>query len=209
MAFNFSGTCTEAVRYMLETDKLKPPSILADIAQATAAIGFTMASDMLTGSLLRTLASTKPGGAILELGTGTGMGSAWLLDGMDSASTLLTMDKDEEPVAVARRCLGHDPRITFHVMDGVAFLQLMREQRQEFDLIFADTFPGKFVALDDALRLLKLGGLYVIDDLLPQPNWPEGHQQNVNRLLAELDQRTDLRVTKMNWSTGLIVAAKI
>jgi predicted O-methyltransferase YrrM len=194
---------------MLETENLKPPSVLTDIAQATADIGFTMASDLLTGSLLRTLASTKPGGAFLELGTGTGMGAAWLLDGMDSASTLITMDKDEKPVAVARRYLGHDPRITFHVMDGIAFLQLMHEQNRKFDAIFADTFPGKFVALEDALRLLKVGGLYVIDDLLPQPNWPEGHQQNVNRLLAELDQQSDLRLTKMNWSTGLIIAAKI
>jgi predicted O-methyltransferase YrrM len=85
----------------------------------------------------------------------------------------------------------------------------MHEQNRKFDAIFADTFPGKFVALEDALRLLKVGGLYVIDDLLPQPNWPEGHQQNVNRLLAELDQQSDLRLTKMNWSTGLIIAAKI
>jgi predicted O-methyltransferase YrrM len=168
-----------------------------------------MASDMLTGSLLRTLASTKPGGAFLELGTGTGMGTAWLLDGMDSTSTLLTMDNDEKRVAVARRCLEHDSRVTFHVMDGVAFLQQMHDQGQTFDLIFADTFPGKYVALGDALRLLRIGGLYIIDDLLPQQNWPEGHQQSVNRLLAELDQRPDLRLTKLNWSTGLIIATKI
>jgi len=194
---------------MLETDNLEPPSILLHIAQATEAIGFTMASDPLTGSLLRTLASTKPGGAFLELGTGTGMGTAWLLDGMDAASTLLTLDNDETPVTVACRCLGDDSRVTFHVMDGVAFLQQLDDQGQTFDLIFADTFPGKFVALDDALRLLKVGGLYVIDDLLPQPNWPEGHQQSVNRLIAELDQRSDLHLTKLSWSTGLIIAAKV
>jgi predicted O-methyltransferase YrrM len=194
---------------MLETDNLKPSSILSDILEATTAISFTMASDLLTGSLLRTLASTKPAGTFLELGTGTGMGTAWLLDGMDTASTLITIDNDEKPLTVARRCLGHDPRITFCVMDGVAFLQLMHDQGQTFDLIFADTFPGKFVALDDALRLLRVGGLYVIDDLLPQPSWPKGHQQNVNRLIEELDQRSDLRLTKLNWSTGLIIATRI
>ena len=32
-----------------------------------------MASDELTGSLLCTLAATKPGGNFLELGTGTGI----------------------------------------------------------------------------------------------------------------------------------------
>jgi predicted O-methyltransferase YrrM len=36
-------------------------------------VGFTMASDAWTGALLRTLAAAKPGGSLLELGTGTGL----------------------------------------------------------------------------------------------------------------------------------------
>jgi hypothetical protein len=69
--------------------------------------------------------------------------------------------------------------------------------------------PGKYTHLDDALALLKLGGLYVIDDMLPQPAWPEGHAEKVPALLAALESRKDLRVTKLNWSTGLILATKV
>jgi predicted O-methyltransferase YrrM len=46
--------------------------------------------------------------------------------------------------------------------------------RGEHDLIYADAWPGKFTDLDQALALLRIGGIYFIDDLLPQSNWPEG-----------------------------------
>ncbi len=72
----------------------QPPAVLADIERATRAIGFDMASDAKFGSLLRSLAASKPKSALLELGTGTGMATAWLLDGMDPDSTLLTLDLD-------------------------------------------------------------------------------------------------------------------
>jgi predicted O-methyltransferase YrrM len=193
---------------MNDTINLHPPSILKQIEEATKAIGFTMASDHLTGSLLRTLAATKPAGDLLELGTGTGLATAWLLDGMDAQSKLLTMDNDEMVVRVARQHLSHDARVTFHTMDGAAFIQSLVEQQQTFDLIFADTWPGKYWLLEETLSLLKIGGLYVIDDLLPQPNWPEGHTSKVAQLIASLEQRQDLLITKLHWSTGFILATK-
>ena len=47
-----------------------------------------MASDPQTGSFLRALAASKPAANLLELGTGTGLSAAWLLDGMDATSQL-------------------------------------------------------------------------------------------------------------------------
>jgi hypothetical protein len=44
-----------------------------------------------TGLFLRTLAASKPAGRFLELGTGTGVATAWLLDGMDHASRSCSM----------------------------------------------------------------------------------------------------------------------
>ena len=193
---------------MNDAQNLRAPAKLAAIEAATTAIGFTMASDHLTGSLLRTLATTKPGGTLLELGTGTGLATAWLLDGMDAQAKLLTMDKDEAVVNVAKQYLADDMRVTFYTRDGDAFLLSLLAEQQTFDLIFADTWPGKFWLLEETLSLLKPGGLYVIDDLLPQPNWPKGHAIKVEQLLATLEHYTDLRITKLNWSTGLVIAAR-
>ncbi|MFN7930642.1 MAG: hypothetical protein U0Y68_22510 [Blastocatellia bacterium] len=48
----------------------------------------------------------------------------------------------------------------------------------------------------------------MIDDLLPQPNWPSDHPPKVAQLLATLEHRADLQFTKLCWSTGLLIAAK-
>lgn len=192
----------------LDENCVTPPAIIADILADTRHIGFAMASDLLTGNLLRTLAATKPNGRFLELGTGTGCGTAWLLEGMDSTSTLLTVENDRRAADVARKYLGHDKRLSFYVGDGGEFLTEIQEQAGSFDLIFADTWPGKYTHLNEALNLLQVGGIYLIDDMLPQPNWPADHPPKVAWLIETLGNRSDLRLSVMEWSTGLILAVK-
>ncbi len=194
---------------MLDTVQLNPPVIVPKIEEATQAIGFTMGSDLLTGSLLRTLVTTKPSGSILELGTGTGLATAWILDGMNAQSSLLTVDRNENNVAIARKFLGHDSRVTFHIEDGSAFIPSTLNKGKTFDLIFADMPPGKYQFLDETLHLLKAGGVYVIDDMLLQTSWDEEHVSKVYRLIAALERRKDMRITKLNWSSGIILAAKV
>ena len=184
----------------------KRPSALEAIERDTKAIGFSMASEFATGTLLRALAASRSSGAFLELGTGSGISTAWLLDGMDSKSSLVTVDSEARFVAIAQRHLAKDTRVKFHIEDGAAFLQKLNGAK--FDLIFADTWPGKFDHLEDALALLKIGGLYVVDDLLPQPNWPNGHGAKVENLIVALEGRRDLVLCKMDWASGVIVAAK-
>lgn len=191
---------------MNELDYLSLPSALALLQADTAALGFARGSDVLTGALLRTLAAAKPAAQILELGTGTGLATAWLLYGMDDDARLTTVENDPACVAVAERHPGADKRVSFHVADGAQFLAVL--QGRQFELIFADTWAGKFNALDLALSLLKRGGFYVIDDLLPQPNWPEGHALKVSHLIETLKQRRDLTLCPLAWSSGVVVAVK-
>lgn len=183
-----------------------PPDALAALAAETAALGFTMASEPRTGALLAALAASKPGGRVLELGTGTGLGTAWLLSGMDANSRLDTVDTDSSVVDVARRHLGADARVTFHVMDGAAFVSQVPQAR--FDLIYADAWPGKFTHLDETLLLLRVGGIYVIDDLLPQANWPEGHAAKIPALVDAIERRAGFATVKLSWSSGLMLAVR-
>jgi predicted O-methyltransferase YrrM len=192
---------------MDDETNLKAPDAVDGIERETAAVGFTMAGEPRTGALLRTLAASKPGGAMLELGTGTGLSTAWILDGMDAVATLITVDSEAKYVDIARHHLGHDRRITFNVEDAATFLDKLKGR--QFDLIFADTWPGKFDHLEDALALLRIGGLYVIDDLLPPPNWPAEHAPKVPRLIAELERAPRLRLCKLSWSSGIIVATRV
>jgi predicted O-methyltransferase YrrM len=127
------------------------PGVLESIRRDTRDLGFNMASESKTGALLKVLAASKPGGRFLELGTGTGVGTAWLLAGMDATARLDSVDSDERVLAVARRHLAADPRVTFHLADGAEFLA--RLPSGQFDFVYADTWPGKFMHLGVALSL--------------------------------------------------------
>ena len=186
---------------------LNEPKILPAIWADTRAFGFTMASEPLTCSLLRTLAAAKPSARFLELGSGTGLSTAWLLDGMDSGSHLTTIDNDEALLSILKRHLGADHRLSVVCADGDEFLQSLRGQH--FDFIFADTWSGKYRFLEEALDLLAPSGLYVIDDMLPQSNWPEGHAEKVANLIATLEQLKEFRVTKLSWASGVVLATKL
>jgi hypothetical protein len=98
-----------------------PAAVL--VAQSCSAdVGFAMSCENRTGALLRTLAASKPGGRILELGTGTGVGAAWLLAGMDPTARLTTVEVDWATQAVAHGVLADDPRATFVLDDAHRWL---------------------------------------------------------------------------------------
>ncbi len=187
-------------------DFLPIPSSYSKIQQATLESGFTMASDLATGSLLRTLAATKPKGNFLELGTGTGLSTSWILDGMDSGSSLVSIDFDEAFLSIAQEFLGDDARLRLELIDGEKWVESNREQT--FDFIFADTWHGKYLLLDEVLEMLALGGLYIVDDMLPQENWPEGHAAKAENFIKKLESKPNLTITKLNWSTGIIIATR-
>ena len=186
---------------------IEAPASLAAVQRGAAEAGFDAACDERVGSLLRSLARSLGDARLLELGTGPGTSTAWLLDGMSPGATLLTIDDDPAVIRIAQEVLGSDPRVTFEIGDGAELLGRLAGGRG-FDLVFADTWPGKYRDLGLALDLVAPGGFYVVDDLLPQPNWPDGHGDAVVELLAALDSRSDLTVTRMAWATGVVVAVR-
>jgi predicted O-methyltransferase YrrM len=192
---------------MDDLTNLNPPATIQAILDRTEALAFSMPSEPRTGAMLRVLAASKPGGRLLELGTGTGLSTAWLLEGMDRDARLISVDVDPESQAVARDILGGDPRLEIVTADAALFLR--QQAAATFDLIFADSMPGKYENLDDALVLLRPGGLYLIDDMLPQANWPEDHARKVPRLIADLAARAEFRTVSLAWSSGLVIVARL
>lgn len=197
--FKFDGIMNDTINQPL-------PKGYGAIADETQRLGFTMPSDIQTCALLRTLAASKPAGRFLELGTGSGLSTAWILDGMDNVSTLVTVDYDDALLAVARKYLGHDERLSLVLSDGVDWVNA--NKGQSFDFIFADTWHGKYLLLDEVLAMLRPGGLYIVDDMLPQPNWPEGHQEKAIAFIEQLEGRNDLWLVKQHWATGMIIGTK-
>ncbi|WP_235299073.1 O-methyltransferase [Portibacter marinus] len=183
------------------------PDLIPALEQHCDEMGFTMPSDRRIGALLRTLCLSKPGGQFLELGTGIGLSLAWMVDGLTKGSNITSVDNDTELIEFVSNYFGNHPQVTLNCVDGCHWIIANKHRR--FDLIFADTWPGKYEMIEETLSMLKTGGFYVIDDMNEQDNWPEGHAENVHRLTDLLSRSDDLQVTKMNWSTGIFVCVKI
>lgn len=191
---------------MNDTNIQDIPKIHTEITRKSEEIGFTMPSDLYVGSFLKTLIASKPNGRFLEIGTGIGLSLSWMIEGMDADSKLISVDNDPALISIASSYFGDDDRVEVICKDGTDWIN--EYSGAKFDLIFADAWPGKYSEIDEVLDLLQVGGFYIIDDMTKQPNWPEGHEDNVIALTAYLEQREDLQLTKMNWSTGLIMAVK-
>jgi predicted O-methyltransferase YrrM len=184
-----------------------PPELLEAIIARTREIGFQSWCWPQVGALLRVMAALKPGGRLLEIGTGTGVGTCWLLDGMDADARLTTVDIDPKVQAIARSHLGTDPRLTVLCEDAGAVIR--RQSPNSLDLIFADGGAGKYVLLDETLALLRPGGIYICDDMKPHPMWPPAHAAKVPPLMEKLAARRDFRRLYIDWSSGVVAMVKI
>ena len=183
------------------------PKILATILADAERLGFPYSSESQTGGLLAALAASKPRGRVLELGTGLGYGTCWLQSGLHAQSTLTTIDANARNSQIAQGHLGHDKRLRFVVRDAGVWLE--EAPSNWFDLIFADSPEGKYAHLDDALRTLTVGGLYVVDDMRRKTDGTDEYLEPALKLIEILTQRPDFVVTQMtDFATGVLLAVK-
>ncbi len=171
-----------------------------------AAAGFTMSSDPEVGRLLAVLAAATPAsGRILELGTGCGVGLAWIVHGLGARSDVevMSIEADDDVAAVARggRWPDHVPIV---VGDAVELMP----QLGSFDLIFADAEGGKWERLDLTIAALRPGGLLVVDDMTPAEWQSTTHQAKTEDARGTLTADPRLIGVELAWSTGLIVCTR-
>ena len=190
---------------MNDKEIIGTPVQYQNIKDDTDELNFNMSSDLYTGSLLKTLAASKPAGRFLELGTGTGLATAWIISGMDKGSSLIAIENNGLLIDVAKKNID-DSRVQFLLADAYKWINEYRGAK--FDFIFADAMPGKYDLFEETIAMLNSGGLYIIDDMMPQPNWPLGHSEKVEEFIKTIESNKGLLLTKMNWSTGIIIISK-
>ncbi|HEY5786685.1 MAG TPA: class I SAM-dependent methyltransferase [Microlunatus sp.] len=181
--------------------------LTAKLTMRARQAGFVQSCSLAVGRLLSALAASKPEGSFLELGTGAGLGTAHIRNGMTSGASLVSVERDSALSRIAVQEVA-DPRIAYVVADGAEWLATQRAAAGHYDLVFADTWPGKFDHLDQALALVAPGGLYVIDDLSPQATWPTGHQARVDALTARLEAMDGWRTFRTDDATGVMICTR-
>lgn len=121
------------------------------------------------GAALGFLAGLVEARAVVEIGTGTGVSGLWLLRGMRPDGVLTSVDLEAEHQRLARetfREAGIAPQ-RFRLIAGAALDVLPRLTDGAYDLVLCDAAKHEYADyLREALRLLRPGGLVVVDNAL-------------------------------------------
>ncbi|WNF31472.1 class I SAM-dependent methyltransferase [Streptomyces sp. C11-1] len=180
-----------------------PPRVAAAERIATEA-GFTKSCIPEVGRLLKLTAAAKPRGVIAESGTGSGVGTAWLHSGLATGARLVTVERDEELARRAAGVFADDERVSVLTGDW-----RLLEQHAPFDVFFCDG-GGKRDDSQKVIDLLAPGGLLLLDDFTPSPDWPPRFLGEVDELRLFYLTHPDLDATEVltTPTSSVIVAAR-
>lgn len=134
------------------------------------------------GRFLAMLAASCHGGIIAELGTGAGIGAAWLTSAMPADCTLVTAELNGDLAAAASELFADDGRV--RVLSGDA--RDVLAPHAPFDLLFADCGVRDGAAFGALCEMLRPGGRIVMDDLTPHRALPTDSPLRASDLKREL-----------------------
>jgi predicted O-methyltransferase YrrM len=144
------------------------PAAVSAAVDLARGVAFDLSCRPEQGRLLAVLAGGRRGGLIGEVGTGCGVGVAWLTSGGGTGTRVVSIELDEARAAAAAGLYASNPDV--EVLHG-DWTEL--EPHGPFDLLVLDggpasaKAPGTAAQAPDPERWLRPGGSVVIDDLTP------------------------------------------
>jgi predicted O-methyltransferase YrrM len=169
-----------------------------------------------TGALLQVLAATTRARAVVEVGTGTGVGSLYLLRGMPDDGVLTTIDVEAEHQRWAKHAFADDgvrPART-RTICGRAQDVLPRLTDAGYDLVVIDAdLDGLDDYVEQAVRLLRPGGVLAVDHALWRDQVADpARRDEATTMVREIDRsvRADDRLTcaLLPAGDGVLVAVR-
>lgn len=156
-------------RYAAAHASALPPLLdeLARVTRERTAVPQMMVGP-IEGNLLRILVALLGARRVLEVGTFTGFSALCMASALPDDGRLLTCEVNEAHAAIARDFFRRSPdghKIELRL--GPALETLRGERDGAWDLVFVDADKTSYPAYyDEALRLLRPGGLLVGDNTL-------------------------------------------
>jgi predicted O-methyltransferase YrrM len=152
------------------------------------------------GRLLGVLVAQRPGGRFAEIGTGVGVGSAWIVDSLGPEGVFVTVELDADRAAAASRLFADHSNV--RVLHG-DWHDLLSDEAP-FDLLFFDGGAWKRRPSDEvgresraALELVAPAGIVVIDDLVPEGQWQDERRGRPDPVREFWLNQADLAATEV------------
>jgi len=155
---------------------LPEDDILVTTRRNAAEVGGAAPVSPVTGGTLRFIAAATGARSVVEIGTGCGTSGIWLLRGMRPGAVLTSVDVEPEHQRLARAAFlaAGFPASRYRLIGGLALEVLPRLADAAYDMVFCDADPQEYPDyLAAALRLLRPGGVVVIDDALGSEHGPD------------------------------------
>lgn len=182
-----------------------PPIVAAAQARAARA-GFALSCEPEVGSFLALLAAGVPaGGRVLEMGTGVGVGTAWIVHGLGDRGDVEVISIEKDPALCAIAGAADWPaNVSLREADVLDVLGDLGD----FDLVFADAQGGKWEGLDRTIACLRPRGLLLVDDMAPEAFLDERHRLKVEEVRRTLLSHPDLLGAEIQAATGMILVMR-
>ena len=169
------------------------------------------------GAALCLLASLIEARAVVEIGTGCGVSGLWLFRGMRPDGILTTVDTEAEHQRLAKQSFAEAGIASqrFRTIPGPALEVVPRLTDGHYDLVFCDADKHEYPQyLDEALRLLRPGGVVAFDNALWHDKVADPAQRDpetlaVRELGNTVREHPSLVPLMLPMGDGLLVAKKV
>lgn len=159
-----------------------------------------------TGAFLQFLAGLLKAQSVVEIGTGSGVGALWVLGGMIHSGTLTSIDDELEHASIAREAFN-DAQVEphrFRLITNPVIDVMSKLTDRAYDLVIYRHDPEDLpVAIDEAHRILRSGGVFVIDNFFGGAKVSDPAQRDA-KTIALREAGKSLKNDSENWMTSLI-----
>lgn len=168
------------------------------------------------GATLRMLAAALRARTILEIGTGTGVSTMWLLSGMANDGVITTIDAEPEFQNEAREALYEAgiPTSRTRLISGRALDVLPRMADHGYDLALLDTDVLEYAAyMREMERIIRPGGIVAIahalwGDTVGDPARREPETVAIREILRNFAEDDGWITNLLSVGDGLLIAVK-
>ena len=106
--------------------------------------------------------------SVVEIGTNSGVGSLWVLQALESDGVLTTIDAEREHSKIARTVFEEAgiPATKYRIITGNLIDVVGKLADNSYELVITRDAMDLFEIVQESFRLLKSGGLLIIDQAL-------------------------------------------